>query len=136
MTAIGNFRSDPIKNPLPQYIFYSPNLDDDGHDPVLRPRAGLLKASHWLEKFLKDWLPMDDPAMKGTLLVVTFDESEHDDQDNRIYTVLLGDMVKKNGQVDTEYNHFSVLKTIEENFGLDPLSDGDRHAKAISGVWR
>lgn len=30
---IGSFIADPQKHPLPEYMFYSPNLDDDGHDP-------------------------------------------------------------------------------------------------------
>ena len=51
---VEDFRSDPKKHPLPRYMFYSPNVDDDGHDPVLLPGRGLRKASSWLNQFLKD----------------------------------------------------------------------------------
>src|SRR5437899_1710915 len=33
VTAVEMFRKDPKKFPLPRYMFYTPNLDDDGHDP-------------------------------------------------------------------------------------------------------
>ncbi|HMD99447.1 MAG TPA: alkaline phosphatase family protein [Terriglobia bacterium] len=131
---VEGFRSDPKKHPLPRYMFYSPNVDDDGHDPVLRPHVGLKKASSWLNRFLKNSLPLDE-KMKGTLIVVTFDESETLERTNRIYTVFLGDMVKP-GEITKAYTHYSVLKTIEENFGLLPLNSGDTSAESITEVWK
>jgi hypothetical protein len=41
-------------------MFYSPNLDDDGHDPMSNPQEGLKKASDWLRAFLTTWLHFDD----------------------------------------------------------------------------
>jgi hypothetical protein len=131
---IQNFRSDPRKYPLAQYMFYTPNLDDDGHDPYFDPATGLRKASRWLSNFLENWCPLDE-KMKGTLVVVTFDESEGREKTNRIYTVFLGDMVKR-GQVDKLYSHYSVLKTVEDNFGLPALHAGDREAEPITGIWK
>jgi hypothetical protein len=118
---------------LPRYIFYSPNLDDDGHDPVLNPEEGLQKASAWLRNFLTNWFPPD--ARKGTLTIITFDEAEPpEEQTNHIYTVFLGDMVKK-GIFDKPYNHYDVLRTIEKNFSLPTLNSGDRGASDITEVW-
>jgi len=131
---VEDFRSDPKKYPLPRYMFYSPNLDDDGHDPVLLPGRGLRKASSWLNTFLKDSFPLDETT-KGTLVIVTFDESEFAEKTNRIYTVFLGDMVKP-GEITRTYTHYSVLRTIEDNFGLAPLNSGDGNAEPISGVWK
>jgi len=68
-------------------------------------------------------------------VIVTFDETEEDENDSRIYTVFLGDMVK-NQAVDKEYNHYSVLRTIERNFDLPPLNSGDANAAAITEVWK
>ncbi len=131
---VEGFRSDPKKHPLPRYMFYSPNVDDDGHDPVLRPGRGLKKASSWLNKFLKDSFPLDE-KMKGTLVIVTFDESQFFEKTERIYTVFLGDMVKP-GDITKAYTHYSVLRTIEENFGLPPLNSGDTGAESITEVWK
>ena len=131
---VEDFRSDPKKHPLPRYMFYSPNSDDDGHDPVLRPGRGLMKASTWLNKFLKESFPLDD-KMKGTLVIVTFDESGYFEKTERIYTVFLGDMVKP-GVITKTYTHYSVLRTIEDNFGVLPLNSGDGHAEPITEVWK
>jgi Phosphoesterase family/Zinc dependent phospholipase C len=128
------FRNDAKKHPLPRYMFYSPNTDDDGHDPVLLPGRGLRKASAWLNTFLKDSFPLDE-KMKGTLVIVTFDESEYFEKTERIYTVFLGDMVKP-GEITKTYTHYSVLRTIEDNFGLPPLNSGDRNAEPITEVWK
>jgi hypothetical protein len=129
------FRKDGKKFPLPRYMFYTPNLDDDGHDPFYNAGKGLRKSSRWLESFLQTWFPWDQKEMKGTLVIVTFDESEGDEKDERIYTVFLGDMVK-NQTVDKEYNHYSVLKTIEDNFGLPPMNSGDTNAAPITEAWK
>jgi len=133
VTDIANARKDPkdpIYKPLPQYILYTPNLDDDGHD------TNLATASKWLKTFLETWVPRD--ARKNMLIVVTFDEGEPPEAaTNHIYTVFLGDMIKKKQKIDHRYDHYSVLKTIEDNFGLDdkPLNVGDDKAEIISDVW-
>jgi hypothetical protein len=135
VTAIEMFRKDPKKFPLPRYMFYTPNLDDDGHDPFYNSRKGLQKGSHWLETFFGTWFPWDQKEMKGTLVVVTYDESEGNEKNDRIYTVFLGDMVK-NQTVDKEYNHYSVLRTIEDNFSLPQLNSGDANAAPITEAWK
>ncbi len=135
LADVEDFRSDPKKHPLPRYMFYSPNADDDGHDPVLFPGTGLRKASTWLNKFLNDSFPLDEKKMKGTLVIVTFDESEVFEKTERIYTVFLGDMVKP-GEITKAYTHYSILRTIEDNFGLSPLNSGDNNAAVITEVWK
>jgi phosphatidylinositol-3-phosphatase len=74
------------------------------------------------------------------LVIVTFDESGGN-ADNRIYTLFLGDMVKSAAQQDPaamgrRYTHYSVLRTIEDNFGLEPLTANDRDAQPITDIWR
>jgi hypothetical protein len=114
---------------LPSYMLYSPNLDDDGHD------TNLGTASTWLKNFLANWFPPE--ARSGTLIVVTFDESEQPEwASNHIYTVFLGDMVKKGQKVAKRYDHYDVLRTIEDNFGIQtPLNVGDSQASPISDIW-
>ena len=97
VTDIGRFIADPQEHPLPEYMFYSPNLDDDGHDPTSNPQEGLKNAADWLRVFLTTWLRFDDTTwvpkdeqMNRTLVIVTFDESEGNNKPERIYTVFLG----------------------------------------------
>ena len=66
---------------------------------------------------------------EGTLVVITFDEADYDatgydtnyDGPNQIYTVLLGDMITPGTQVATPYNHYSLIRTVEENFDLGSM---------------
>ena len=75
--------------------------------------------------------------MKRTLVIVTFDESEGNNKPERIYTVFLGAMVRPQ-EITTAYNHFSVLRTIEDNFRVDPIQreSGDFTASVITGIWK
>jgi hypothetical protein len=42
----------------------------------------------------------------------------------------------KPGEITKTYTHYSVLRTIEDNFGLPPLNSGDGNAEAITEVWK
>jgi Phosphoesterase family len=114
---------------LATYMFYSPNMDDDGHD------TNLGTASTWLKNFLENWFPPD--ARRGTLIVVTFDEGEAPERKtNHIYTIFLGDMVKNGQKISHRYDHYDVLRTIESNFALPSLNSGDDKASVITDVWK
>jgi hypothetical protein len=117
---------------LVAYSFYSPNMNNDGHNT----NVGV--AGAWVSKFLDKSFP--EKLRKGTLVILTFDESDHN-SDNRIYTLFLGDMVKEASQLDPKvldrhYTHYNVLRTIEDNFGLQPLAEGDRDATPITDIWK
>jgi hypothetical protein len=127
-----NFFVQDAKKGLVAYSFYSPNMNHDGHD------TGVTVAGAWTKKFLDE--TFTEKLRKGTLVVVTFDESGGN-ADNRIYTLFLGDMVKPANQQDPaalgrRYTHYSVLRTIEDNFGLEPLTANDREAQPITDIWK
>jgi hypothetical protein len=127
-----NYFAQDAKKGLVAYSFYTPNMNHDGHD------TNAQVAGAWAKKFLDETFP--EKLRKGTLVVVTFDESGGN-EDNRIYTVFLGDMVKPANQQDPatlakHYTHYSVLRTIEDNFGLEPLTTNDRESQPITGIWK
>jgi hypothetical protein len=127
-----NFFVQDAKKGLVAYSFYSPNMNHDGHDTSAQV------AGAWVKKFLDDTFP--EKLRQGTLVVVTFDESGGN-ADNRIFTLFLGDMVKPANQQDPKalakaYTHYSVLRTIEDNFGLEPLTANDRDAAPITDIWK
>lgn len=125
------FQDDLERGELPVYMFYSPNLDNDGHDPVLNGATGLRNSSRWLRGFLEP-LRADTAFMARTLVVITYDESRSDP--NHIYTVLLGGGVRRGTSALTR-THFDLLRTIEWNFGLPPLAAGDSAARPIAEAW-
>ncbi len=131
-TNPNNYFAQDAKKGLVAYSFYSPNMNNDGHDTTVTVAAA------WVKKFLDNTFP--EKLRQGTLVIVTFDESGGN-QDNRIFTLFLGDMVKEASQQDPKllaryYTHYSVLRTIEDNFGLEPLTANDRAATPITGVWK
>jgi len=133
------FDADLRNGTLPDFALYSPNLDDDGHDPRDDPKKGLQKASAWLQTFI-DKLERNSSFLHKDrgLLIVTFDESRTDDRDfraNHIYTLFLGDPVARIVS-DDPITHFNVLRTVEDNFGLTPLAKFDRCARPILNVWK
>jgi len=129
---------DVQSNKLPQYCWYTPNIQNDGHTPPKDFQPGnRVRAVNYLSEFLKRFL---DPLLanpdftKGTLIVVTFDES-FPHADNHIYTVLLGDMVKAHTVQSERYDHYSLLRTVEENFKLGTLNRNDVIANWFRFLW-
>lgn len=91
----------------------------------------------------KAWAQSKIP--KGTLLVITFDEADFNakpgdydtnyDGPNQIYTVLLGDMIEPGTKINTPYNHYNLIKTVEENFQLGSLHKNDFGANWFRFLW-
>ena len=122
--------------------YITPNLCNDAHDsPCVDGRpGGLVTADAWLKK----WVPkiLASPAFKKDgLLVVTFDEADTgtDGADaccgegpgpnsplpgifgpggGRTGTVLVSPFLKADTRNNTGYNHYSLLRTLENIFGL------------------
>ncbi|MDG1332858.1 MAG: alkaline phosphatase family protein [Crocinitomicaceae bacterium] len=89
----------------------------------------------------KAWEQSNVPS--GTLIVVTFDEADYDaagydtmyDGPNQIYTVLLGDMIEAGTEISTPYNHYNLIRTVQENFQLNSLEKNDHGANWFRFLW-
>jgi hypothetical protein len=113
---------------LPDYALFIPDLQNSGHD------ASLEHVDRWLGQTFGPLL-QNPRFMKDMLLVVTFDEGSRS-KDNHIYTVLLGDSVKAGSVSNVTYNHYSLLRTIENAFGLGTLGRKDADAVPITEIWK
>jgi hypothetical protein len=124
------FMRDARAGRLPNYSFYSPNMINDGHDTSLET------SSAWLRNFVQS-LQGTLAMHQRTLLVVVWDEGGGDDtRHNQVLAILLGDVVTP-GRYDARLTHYSLLRTIEDNFGLEPLTNADRNAPPVpESVWR
>jgi hypothetical protein len=112
---------------LPNYSFYTPNMFNDGHDTSLEA------STKWLQGFVRA-LESTIALRQRTLIVITWDEGGN--RDNRVLTLFLGNVVKP-GRYSTTLTHYSLLRTIEDNFGLRTVSAGDRGAAPFpESVWR
>ncbi|KAI0105015.1 phosphoesterase family-domain-containing protein [Nemania sp. FL0031] len=116
------FDRDLAANTLPQWMFITPNMTNDGHD------TSVTVAGKWARSFLDPLLSNPNFNKDRTLIVLTFDESENYLAANRVFTVLLGNAVpsSKVGTTDsTRYNHYSLTKTVEDNWALGNLGQND-----------
>jgi hypothetical protein len=135
-------------NTTPRFSFITPNLCNDGHDaPCVDGQPGGLVSA---DQFLQKWVPTitSSPAFKSDgVLVVMFDESEaansHSDTrvccneptgpntptpgitgrgGGRMGAVVLSNRFVQAGTVSDEpYNHYSVLRTFEDLYGVTHL---------------
>lgn len=131
----------------PNYVFITPDLCNDGHnsgagcpDPVNDTGGGLGQVN----TFLKTWVPqiLNSPAYKQNgLLLITFDEGESGSSSccgeiagpsgaqpgnpgaggGDVGAVMLSPFIKAGTVTQTAYNHYSMLGSIEDLFGLPHL---------------
>jgi len=121
-----DFASDTNASALPQWFFVTPNMVNDGHDTTIDYTSQWLK--YWLVPLLKNEKFNHGEGEDGTLIVLTFDENETYGVENKVFTLLLGSAVPKHlkGTVDnTFYTHYSLLSTVEANWGLGNLGRHD-----------
>jgi hypothetical protein len=127
----------------PNFSFITPNLCHDGHDrPCVNGEPGGLESANL---FLKHWVPIitQSQAFRDDgLLIITFDEALSIDRSSccgqipgpnarvaqdgmfgggRIGAVLLSRFIKPGTVSEVPYNHYSLLKSIEDIFGVDHL---------------
>jgi hypothetical protein len=129
----------------PSYSFITPNLCHDGHDaPCVDGEPGGLQSA---DAFLQNWIPQIEasPAYaEGSLIVVTFDEAESADASaccgeqpgpnttnpggltpgpggGRTGAVLIGQHIQPGSVNSTAYNHYALLRSTENVFGLSHL---------------
>ncbi|HXL85639.1 MAG TPA: alkaline phosphatase family protein [Gemmatimonadaceae bacterium] len=127
VVGAGQFMRDARAGKLPNYSFYTPNMFNDGHD------TSLGASSNWLKGFIGS-LESTLAMHQRTLLVITWDEGGN--RDNRVLTLLLGPVMNP-GKYPATLTHYSLLRTIEENFGLSTVGAGDKKASPFpEDLWR
>ncbi|HEX4777634.1 MAG TPA: alkaline phosphatase family protein [Acidimicrobiia bacterium] len=131
----------------PNLAYITPNLCHDGHDsPCVDGQPGGLVSA---DQFLSQWVPkiLASPAYKADgLLVVTFDEADvggdHGDSSaccntppspntqqpggngpggGRVGALLVSASIQAGSTNQTPYNHYALLCSMENLFGLDHL---------------
>jgi hypothetical protein len=128
----------------PNYVFITPDLCDDGHDsPCANGQPGGLAQA---DTFLRQWVPQitSSPAFvqQHGLLIITFDEAATSDATaccgeipgpnspspgingpggGDIGAVALSPCIAPGTVSTTPYNHYTMLRSVEDMFGLPHL---------------
>ncbi|CAG8446341.1 9608_t:CDS:2 [Dentiscutata heterogama] len=119
--------TDISNNALPQYVYVVPNQNNDGHDT---------NVTFAIQTWFKTWLEpkLSQPAFTtNTLIFYTWDEDDGS-QNNHVFAGLLGTPVvpPSNHNDPTAYNHYSFLKTVEQNWNTGNLGRNDVGATAFT----
>ncbi|ARP69937.1 acid phosphatase [Streptomyces pluripotens] len=111
---------------LPQVSFVIPNLCNDMHD------CSVKTGDTWLKNNLGGYATW--AKTHNSLLVVTFDEDNRL-SGNRIPTVLYGQPVTAGSSSSTSYDHYDLLRTLEDTQGLSTHAGNAASAQDITGIW-
>lgn len=101
-------------NNLPDYTFIAPDVNHDAHDGTLAQA----------DQFLSQEVPSIEGGntcrTSSCLVIVTWDEDDST-QNNQVSTVFNGPGVPAGYVSNVHYTHYSLLRTIEDNFGVSRL---------------
>jgi len=121
------FDKDAASGKLPQYVFYVPNAKNDGHD------TGVAYADNWYGQKFGAYVN-NAKFMENTVLISTFDESGVSIK-NQIYATIVGPAVQAK-DYSTSLSLYSLLKLMEENWGLRGLGKEDESAPSVPNIWK
>jgi phosphatidylinositol-3-phosphatase len=109
---------------LPTVSFVVPDLCHDMHD------CDVATGDAWARGFLPGYVSW--ARTHDSLLIVTFDE-DSGTPGNHIPTFVVGAAVRQTSS-DQRVDHYSVLRTLEDMYGLPPLGNAAA-AQPITGIW-
>jgi hypothetical protein len=109
---------------LPAVSFVVPNLQDDMHDGTVN------QGDTWLKNHLDGYIQW--AKTHNSVFVLTFDEDDSSNG-NIIPTIITGAGVKT-GTYGENISHYSVLRTIEDAYGL-PHAGAAASATPITDIW-
>ncbi len=119
------FTTDLSENNLPAYVWITPNMCHDMHD------CSVAVGDTWLSQVVP--LILQSAAFtRGGLLFITFDEGEtnagccNDAVGGRVTTLVISPRVKRGFQSTIPETHYSLLRTIEEVWGLPFLGEASK----------
>lgn len=113
------FASDLSSGNVPDYVFITPNMCNDGHNgpSACGGSSEVANEDAWLSKNVPQIL--NSSAWKNNgLLVIMWDEQEGT---STIPNVIISPLSKPGFTSNTSESHYSLLRTIEDNWKLQPL---------------
>ncbi len=113
---------------LPSFSFISPNLCNDMHD------CSVATGDAWLASNVPRILSSPAFTQQRSLLVVTFDEG--DSSNNVVSCIFAGSAARTGTASATPFTHYSLLRTIEQEWGLSPLTANDAAATPMTMLLR
>jgi hypothetical protein len=128
IVPLPRFTQDERAGTLPDFALVVPDLCNDMHD------CSVATGDRWLRSFLRPLLQR--PKTDGIAIFVIFDEgSSNAHGGGHVPALVLGPLVRPHSVVATTLDHYDLLRTIEDAWGL-PRLGRSATATPITGVWR
>lgn len=112
---------------LPNYVWITPNVNDDMHNGTVQ------QGDTWLSQQVPLILKSPAFTQQHSLLVITWDEGLKTGS-NTVLTIFAGYGVKTGYVSSVSYNHYSLLRTEEDAWGLSPIASGDKGASPMTDL--
>jgi hypothetical protein len=128
VVPFGRLAADVRARSLPDYSLVVPDLCNDMHD------CSVATGDHWLATKIVPLL--SSPALAGSVVFVVFDEgTSSKGGGGSIAAFAAGPAVRSGATFTPAVNHYSLLRTVEQAWGL-PLLGQSAQARPITGIWR
>ena len=127
MTALSSDLSSALTTP--RFAMIIPDVCNDTHN------CSIATGDRWLKAHVPPILNSPACTRHRCLIILTWDE-DNGHENNHVLTVFAGSAARL-GAVSTRwYNHYSLLRTIEDIFGLPTLTKNDAAARAMNDMLR
>ena len=122
------------------FNFVVPNECEDAHDNC-KPAGNSITQ---FDLFLAREIPTIQEGDPDALILITFDEGTSNKGDanghqfaggGNVAFIALGDQVSP-GVYGATYDHYSLLRTLEDGYGISEHLEGAGSADPITGIWR
>ena len=123
--------SDLNRGNIGRYNVITPNMCDDGHDT-----CGGNEIAH-IDTWLRNKLPiiLDSAQYKAGHVTIFITADEAANGDGPIPFLALGGGVKHGYRNEIRYTHSSLLRTLEEIYGVSPLLGSAAHATDLRDLF-
>jgi phosphatidylinositol-3-phosphatase len=119
---------DLARHKLPDFSLVIPDLCNDMHD------CSIATGDAWLKAHITPLLRSSQ--LRGGVVFVVFDEGTSDTGGGgRIAALALGPTVRRGSRFTRPTNHYGLLRTIEDAWGL-PRLGFSRKGTPVGGIWQ
>jgi phospholipase C len=147
IVPLTQLENDMDTGSLPNFVYIMPNICNSAHDASFNPLCSLGNADRWLFGWIRFLQAYLEPlaAAEPYLIIVTWDEGQGShsccglpaEAGGRVATLLISPLAKSGFQDGTPYSHYSMLKTIEQAWGLAFLGHAaDAKSVLITEPWK
>ncbi len=113
----------------PDFSLIVPDTCHDMHD------CSVSTGDAWLARELPRIFASPAWASGRSLLVLTFDEDDRNES-NHVLTVFVGPAARSGATSATGYDHYSLLRTVEDLLGVGTLTGNDAGARVMRDLLR